>query len=135
MDTIKKILLGISAFFTGIFATTTILLLVEEGFDAVILGLFGLFAWLFMIQINKIKQINSNRDIIRSDAYEDAYRKGRDMVNRAYDEKLSKMNDAEMKEAIKTSLEESVTQDEIDPQELQEMLSGKENQTSTQKAE
>lgn len=134
MDTIKKIALGISSFITGLFAVATASVIFEEGFSGVGLFVFGLFAWAFIVQLRKIMNINTNRDILRDNAYEDAYRKGREMVNRAYDDKLNKMNDAEMKEAIKSSLDSNV-EEEIDPQELQEMLSAKENQTSTQKAE
>ena len=134
MYTIKKIALGISSFITGLFAVATAAVIFEEGLSGVSLFIFGLFAWAFIVQLKKMMNINANRDLLRDSTYEDAYRKGREMVNRAYDDKLNKMNDAEMKEAIKNSLDSNV-EEEIDPQELQEMLSAKENQTSTQKAE
>lgn len=134
MDTIKKVFLGISSFITGMLAVASAAVIFEEGFSGTGLFVFGLFAWLFIVQLRKMININTNRDILRDSEYEDAYLKGREMVNRAYDNRLNKMDDEEMKEAIKSSLDSNV-EEEIDPQELQEMLGAKEKQTSTQKAE
>lgn len=139
MSIFKKVLLGISAFFTGMFTLAFADIILEEGLSFILLGMLALFAFLTVFQIKKIVTSGRQEIALKDEKYEAAYQRGRDMVNRVYNERINSLTDQELKAELHESLhshtDNTQTQEEIDPYELQEMLKDKENQTSTQKAE
>lgn len=129
MNTFKKILLGISTFFTGLLAVSATSLVFED-FSFAAAFVAAAFIALFIYQIKSFKKMGANERLINDIKYESEYRKGRDRVRRAFDERINKLTDAEMKAELQAS-----KQEEMSPEELQELLSDKTNQSATQKAE
>ena len=139
MNTFKKVLLGISAFFTGLFTLAFADIILEEGLSFILLGLLAFFTFLTVFQIKKVFTTSKQEIALRDAKYEAAYQRGRDMVNRVYNERINGLTDQELKAELHESLhrpsDNTQNQEEIDPYELQEMLSNKEKQANTQKAE
>ncbi len=131
MNILKKIFLGFSAFITGTMALAIADIILDGGLSFLSLGMLALFTFLTVFQIKKIITSDKVENEIRDARYEDAYRKGREMVNRAYDEKVNKLTDAELKAELEKSLDEV----DIEPEELSEMLKDKTQQEVTQKAD